>query len=128
MEHRLSARVPFNSSVAIYYNSLGLLQGQAVDLSRHGMFVRTHMVLPLHALVEIAFPSQKTNVPANLTPAMVVRVADNGVGLMFGGEVEPAHSNHKTTLESRDSNPPRRERARLNSKSDHNKRAKPRSF
>lgn len=100
MEHRLSARVPFNSSVAIYYNSLGLLQGQAVDVSRHGMFVRTgHMVLPLHALVEIAFPSQKTSAPASRTPAMVVRVANNGIGLMFGSEVEPASANDESPLE-----------------------------
>lgn len=91
MEHRLSARAPLNTSVAIYYKSLGLLQGQAVDVSRHGIFIRTgHMVLPLHALVEVVFPPGDATGRAGRTPAMVVRIAPHGIGLMFGSEVELA--------------------------------------
>lgn len=92
MEHRLSARAPLNTSVAIYYKSLGLLQGQAVDVSRHGIFIRMgHMVLPLHALVDVVFPAGHTaGRPPGRTPAMVVRIAPHGIGLMFGSEVELA--------------------------------------
>src|SRR3569833_947154 len=62
MEHRLSIRAPYNASVSIYYTSLGLLQAQAVDVSSHGMFVRTgRVVLPLHALVEFVFTQEPPN-------------------------------------------------------------------
>lgn len=90
MEHRLSVRAPLNKSVAIYYNSLGLLQGQAVDVSRHGMFIRTgRMALPLHALVEIVLPLEQQNEgQAIRTPAMVVRVSPSGIGVMFGDELD----------------------------------------
>ena len=90
MEHRLSARSPLNSSVAIYYNSLGLLQGQAVDVSRHGIFVHTGgFVPPLHALVELVFPLEgKSSTSARRTLAMVVRVSDNGAAFMFGNEID----------------------------------------
>jgi len=92
MEHRLSARAPLNKNVAIYYNSIGLLQGQAVDVSRHGMFIRTgRLALPLHALVEVVFPlEQQSDAESVRAPAMVVRVAPNGIGVMFGNEVDVA--------------------------------------
>ena len=95
MEHRLSIRAPYNASVSIYYNSLGLLQAQAVDVSRHGMFVRTgRVVLPLHALVEIVFTQVPPgDQPLARTSAMVVRVASNGIGLMFGGEIDHVAAN-----------------------------------
>ena len=95
MEHRLSIRAPYNAGVSIYYNSLGLLQAQAVDVSRHGMFVRTgRVVLPLHALVEIVFTQAPPGDQAlSRTSAMVVRVAANGIGLMFGGEIDNAAAN-----------------------------------
>lgn len=89
MEHRLSVRAPLNQNVAIYYNSLGLLQGQAVDVSRHGMFIRTgRLALPLHALVEIVVPLKQQSSGPVRTSAMVVRVSSNGVGVMFGNEMD----------------------------------------
>jgi len=90
MEHRLSSRTPLNANVVIYYNSLGLLQARSVDVSRHGMLVRTWpMTLPLHAIVDVAFPLQsgKRGAPPQRTPAMVVRQVDEGVGLMFANEL-----------------------------------------
>ena len=90
MEHRLSLRTPLTMNVAIYYNGLGLLQGRSRDVSRHGMFVATGaMVLPLHAIVDVAFPleSGKRSGAPQRTPAMVVRLAREGVGLMFSKEV-----------------------------------------
>ena len=93
MEHRLSLRTPFTMNVAIYYNGLGLLRGRSLDVSRHGMFVSTGaMVLPLHAIVDVAFPieTSKRGVTPQRTPAMVVRLANEGVGLMFAKEVNPS--------------------------------------
>lgn len=90
MEHRLSFRTPLTMNVAIYYKGLGLLQGRSLDVSRHGMFVTMGpMVLPLHAVVDVAFPIEtgKHSKPPQRTPAMVVRLADKGVGLMFAEEV-----------------------------------------
>jgi hypothetical protein len=90
MEHRLSVRTPLTMDVAIYYNGLGLLRGRSLDVSRHGMFVTTGpMVLPLHAIVDVAFPleSGKYGEPPQRTSAMVVRLANDGMGLMFNGEV-----------------------------------------
>jgi len=92
MEHRLSLRTPLTMNVAIYYNGLGLLQGRSLDVSRHGMFVVTGpMVLPLHAIVDVAFPleSGKRGKVPQRTPAMVVRLANEGIGLMFAREFEP---------------------------------------
>ena len=92
MEHRLSERAASNTPVAIYYNSLGLLQANALNLSRHGMFVHTgRMRLPLHALIEVVFTLKKDiNQPLLHTKAMVVRVTSSGMGLMFDDEMEPA--------------------------------------
>ena len=99
MEHRLSLRTPLTMNVAIYYNGLGLLQGRSLDVSRHGMFVATGpMVLPLHAIVDVAFPleSGKRNEVPQRTPAMVVRLNREGIGLMFSKEVTaiPLGLNH----------------------------------
>ena len=91
MEHRLSLRTPLKINVAIYYNGLGLLRGRSLDVSRHGMFVSTGtMVLPLHAIVDVAFPLEtgKHSESPPRTPAMVVRLANEGVGLMFAKEVK----------------------------------------
>ncbi len=90
MEHRMSYRTPLTMNVAIYYNGLGLLQGRALDVSRHGMFVHTGvMTLPLHAMVDVAFPvaMSKYASPPQRTPAMVVRLGNGGVGLMFASEL-----------------------------------------
>src|SRR3569623_214697 len=72
-DHRLSIRAPYNAGVSIYYNSLLLLQAQAVDVSRLGMFVRTgRVVLPLPALVEIVFnQAPPGDQPLARTSAMV---------------------------------------------------------
>lgn len=92
MEHRLSERAALNTPIAIYYNSLGLLQANALNLSRHGMFVHTgRLSLPLHALIEVVFPLMKgLNRQPLRIKAMVVRVTSGGMGLMFDGEMEPA--------------------------------------
>lgn len=90
MEHRLSLRNPLTMNVVIYYNGLGLLQGRSIDVSRHGMLVDTGpMTLPLHAMVDLAFPLDpgEYSSPPQRTPAMVVRIADEGVGLMFANEI-----------------------------------------
>ena len=91
MEHRLSLRTPLMMNVVIYYNGLGLLQARSLDVSRHGMLVYTgKMSLPLHAMVDVTFPLDsggKPSSPPPRTPAMVVRLADKGVGLMFANEI-----------------------------------------
>jgi len=90
MEHRLSFRTPLTMNVAIYYSGLGLLQGHSLDVSRHGMFVHTGaMTLPLYAIVDVAFPLDhgKHGRSPQRTPAMVVRCAEEGVGLMFANEI-----------------------------------------
>ena len=91
MEHRLSLRTPLMMNVVIYYNGLGLLQARSLDVSRHGMLVHTgKMNLPLHAMVDVAFPLDsggKPSSPPPRTSAMVVRLADKGVGLMFAKEI-----------------------------------------
>jgi hypothetical protein len=90
MEHRLSLRNPLTINVVIYFNGLGLLQGRSIDVSRHGMLVDTGpMTLPLHAMVDVAFPLDpgKFSSPPQRTPAMVVRLANEGVGLMFANEI-----------------------------------------
>jgi hypothetical protein len=97
MEHRLSLRTPLTMNVAIYYNGLGLLQGRSINVSRHGMFVVTGpMVLPLNAIVDVAFPleSGKRGKVPQRSPAMVVRLANEGVGLMFAKEFEPNPVKH----------------------------------
>ena len=90
MEHRLSFRTPLTMNVAIYYNGLGLLQGRSLDISRHGMFVHTGaLTLPLYAIVDVAFPLDhgKRGSSPQRAPAMVVRCAEKGVGLMFANEI-----------------------------------------
>jgi len=90
MEHRLSFRTPLLMNVAIYYNGLGLLRARSLDVSRHGMFVDTGaMTLPLYAMVDVAFPLENgiRSTPPQRTPAMVVRCAEQGVGLMFANEI-----------------------------------------
>ena len=55
------------------------------------MFVTTGtMVLPLHAIVDVAFPLEagRHSESPRRTPAMVVRQANEGVGLMFANEVK----------------------------------------
>ena len=97
MEHRLSLRTPLTMNVAIYYNGLGLLQGRSLDVSRHGMFVATGpMLLPLHAIVDVAFPllSGKNSGVPQRTPAMVVRLTSKGIGLMFSKEVNAIPLEH----------------------------------
>jgi len=92
MEHRLSSRTPLNTNIVIYYNGLGLLQARSIDISRHGMLVDTgQMNLPLYAMVDLAFPldSGKLNTSPQRTPAMVVRLAVEGIGLMFANEITP---------------------------------------
>lgn len=93
MEHRMSSRTLLNMNVAIYYNGLGLLQGRTRDVSRHGMYVETGlMTLPLHALVDVAFPlsANAISTPPQRASAMVVRLTDCGAGLMFSEEFYPA--------------------------------------
>src|SRR3569832_2467880 len=91
-EHRLSARAPLNKYVAIYYNSIGLLRGQAVDVSRHGMFIRTgRLALPLLALVEVVFPlEQQSDAESIQTPAKEKHNAPKDNGVMVGNEVDVA--------------------------------------
>lgn len=90
MEHRLSIRTPLRMNVVIYYSGLGLVQAHSLDISRNGMLVHTGpMSLPLHAMVDVAFPleaDERTD-PPQRTPAMVVRLANEGVGLMFADEI-----------------------------------------
>ena len=89
MEHRLSLRTQLTMNVVIYYNGLGLLQARSIDVSRHGMLVDTgQMSIPLHAIVDVAFPldsGKRAPIPQR-TPAMVVRHAEDGIGLMFAKE------------------------------------------
>ncbi len=91
MEHRLSSRTALNLNVIIFHSGLGMLQSKTVDISRHGVLVKTnHITLPLHALVDIAFPAfDPKRTELQRLPAMVVRLTDDGVGLMFSHDTQP---------------------------------------
>ncbi len=92
MEYRLSVRTPLTMRIVIYFNGLGLLQARSLDIGRHGIFVHTRQIsLPLHAKVDVAFPFDREgkirDSPLRRIPAMVVRLAAEGVGLMFSKEI-----------------------------------------
>lgn len=85
MEHRLSARKSLGIDVVVYYNGLGMLRCRSKDISADGLYVETSATrLPLNAPVEVAIAVKEDNhVVLNLVPAMVARVTDSGLGLMF---------------------------------------------
>jgi len=77
-------------NVVIYYNDHDLLQGRSLDISRNGMFVHTgSLTLPLYAMVDVVFPLETSTfgIPPQRAMAMVVRRADQGVGLMFSHDI-----------------------------------------
>ncbi len=85
MEHRLSKRKPISVDVSIYYPPLGLIKGKTRDISLAGMFVETPGTeLPQSATLDIAFIlSGQTAPKLQRVRALVARVTDQGVGLMF---------------------------------------------
>jgi len=85
MEHRLSKRKQIAVDVSIYYPPLGLISGKTRDISLAGMFVETSGTeLPKSAALDIAFIVNGDNKPKlQRVRALVARVTDDGVGLMF---------------------------------------------
>jgi hypothetical protein len=94
MERRWNARKAINLDIALYYNGLGMLRCMARDISLEGMFVETGSVimLPHNAPVEVVFDTRegKQWVQHRL-PALVVRTADDGVGMMFSSVARDTH-------------------------------------
>jgi energy-converting hydrogenase Eha subunit H len=85
MEHRLSRRKLLTLDVSLYYAPLGCLQGRTRDVSLTGMFVETDTArLPLSSTLEVAFKiGDGPDARIQRVRALVARVTDEGVGLMF---------------------------------------------
>ena len=85
MEHRLSTRKPLGIDIVLYYNGLGMVRCRSTDISADGLHIETAATrLPLHAPVEVAIAlREEDHIVLNLLPAMVARVTESGLGLMF---------------------------------------------
>lgn len=86
IERRQSMREPATFDATLSYPPLGLLRSKVRDISLDGMFVETGPIA-LHANtpVEVTVRLQKGNPrEAYRLRALVVRVARDGAGLMFG--------------------------------------------
>lgn len=85
MEHRWSARQPFQRRVDVDCPRVGPASVTMCDVSLGGMFVETgRLLLPLDALVFVAFNLSHNQQHNDFRlEAMVVRHAPTGAGLMF---------------------------------------------
>lgn len=85
MEHRWSPRKPVKMDVFINYQPLGLVRGEAKDVSLEGMFVETGRVtLPKNEEVDITFAVKNDHEKRILhMGAFVVHSSQKGAGLMF---------------------------------------------
>ncbi|MCW8889405.1 MAG: PilZ domain-containing protein [Sedimenticola sp.] len=85
MDHRNSPRRPVTLYTMLNYPSLGLVRGCIRDVGMGGMFVDIGRIqLPVNATLEVSlmFGSSPMKTPLQIE-AIVVRCAEQGVGLMF---------------------------------------------
>lgn len=85
MEHRWSVRKPQQCRVAVDTPRHGLVAARLLDIGIGGMLVETDDTnLPLNTPVNVAFSLMwETDREDFRLPAMVVRRAANGAGMMF---------------------------------------------
>ncbi len=84
-ERRENPRLPVALEVALYYNSLMLLDCRTRDISLEGVYVDTGgQALPQNAAVDLALSLQiGEEMRYHRLPAEVMRIDDEGIGLMF---------------------------------------------
>lgn len=83
-ERRWGARKPLNLEVVIDNQPLCLLRGQIGNISIGGLYVKTSGELPANSRVELVLLLQEQGgTRVYRMPAMVVRAAGDGAGLMF---------------------------------------------
>lgn len=83
-QQRWSMRVPLELDVVLYGDGAPILTARTTNISLGGMFVQTFEPLFLDAMVVAAFGFRCRDDRAYYRlPATVVRVAEDGVGLMF---------------------------------------------
>ena len=85
IERREHARTPVMLDVAVYYNSLVLLNCRTQDVSVDGVFVDTGgQLLPQNAVVDLRFHTEiEGHNNHHRLHAEVRHTEDNGVGLKF---------------------------------------------
>lgn len=85
MEQRWNIRMPVRTQVCIRSPDTGTIAGRTRDLSFEGMYVETSPdSVSAHTFVQVEFAVRDgANWSVVKTPAMIVRSADDGVGLMF---------------------------------------------
>jgi len=84
-ERRENPRLPVALDVALYYNSLMLLDCRTRDISLEGAYIDTGgQALPQNAAIDLALSLQiGEEIRHHRLPAEVMRVDNNGIGLMF---------------------------------------------
>ncbi len=92
MEHRWGMRETIERNVAIDCHQGKPVLGRTRDISLSGIFVAAPVAgFRINSLVGIAFALMENNVTTICRAhAMVVRITDSGVGLMFAGPGETA--------------------------------------
>lgn len=84
MEHRWHRRFPLSIPVTLHFSDGACARGEAVNISRGGIFVAT-LTCPSRAGcvdVRLALPDCEDRVSIRL-PAIVVHRGERGLGLMF---------------------------------------------
>lgn len=95
VEHRNSPRRPVTLYTLLNYPSLGLVRGCVRDIGMGGMFVDIGRIqLPVNATLEASLMLDAEDLKCHMQiEAIVVRCAEQGVGLMFDdldGEIRHA--------------------------------------
>jgi len=85
VEHRNSPRRPVTLYTMLNYPSLGLVRGCIRDIGMGGMFVDIGRIqLPVNATLEASLMLGASGLKCHMqVEAIVVRCAEQGVGLMF---------------------------------------------
>lgn len=84
IEHRWGMRRPLGIDVIIDCRPLAMGRGHIVDASVSGLFVKTSLLLPLHARVRLVFGTREPGATRlHRLETVVVRSTPEGVGLMY---------------------------------------------
>jgi hypothetical protein len=84
MEHRWGMRRPLGIDVIVDYRPAAMGRGHIADASVSGLFVKTSLLLPLHARVKLVFGTREPGATRlQRLEAVVVRSTPDGVGLMY---------------------------------------------
>jgi len=100
MEHRCALRKPVTLDIVITYQALGLIQGQAMNVSLGGMLIETGCVeLPVNALVKASFYlHEKGKYRPCSIDAMVMHSAPGQAGVMFNDLNDSLHAGLQVLL------------------------------